>query len=563
MKISDRHPGHLELSQEIGRLLALSPQTGLDLSLALLQERLALSHVALYGWNEEATEFIRQQTAGEALLRESATIPAGDGSLIGQAVVANGREDRPPQLSENRRQAALPLLAGGQFIGVLALHHRQPACFADADLPFLQALADQLAQVVANHNLAAQMETQLAQLETINRINQVLSLAPHLRAIFAGVRREVLSLVNATGMSISLLSEDGRMMDWIYGYEYGQEVDLSQIPATPVSQGFSGYVATTRKMLHLNDTNLELRQEIQTRVVGATSNTWLGLPLFVSNELIGVLAVENAENAAAFGRQDVELLSIIAGPVAIAINNQRQYDQIEEVLARQSQHHLQLQTAADVSAAAGSILDPSELMQSAVHLIQERFTLYYVGLFLIDEAAHEAVLHAGTGAAGREMVDADFRLPVGGRSLIGGACSDGEPRIAQDVATATEWKANARLPHTQSELALPLRVRSRIIGALTVQSTQTDQFTPELVSTLQTMGDQIATAIINARLLVQTQASARRQRLLNEVSNRLHRSSDVETIVGTGLRALSEELGGVRVNLTLGRTAAPREEQHD
>jgi transcriptional regulator with GAF, ATPase, and Fis domain len=98
-----------------------------------------------------------------------------------------------------------------------------------------------------------------------------------------------------------------------------------------------------------------------------------------------------------------------------------------------------------------------------------------------------------------------------------------------------------------------MRVRYKTIGALTVQSTEADEFTPELVSVLQSMTDQIAIAVENTRLLNQAEARANRQHILNEVSTQLHRSSDMNTIIGIGLQALSDHFDGAKVKLRLGQ----------
>jgi len=73
---------------------------------------------------------------------------------------------------------------------------------------------------------------------------------------------------------------------------------------------------------------------------------------------------------------------------------------------------LQLQTAADVSRATSSVLEPEALIYQTVNLVRDRFDLYYVGLFLLDEEHRYAVLQAGTGEAGREMVNRGHRLDV-------------------------------------------------------------------------------------------------------------------------------------------------------
>ncbi len=448
----------------------------------------------------------------------------------------------------------VPLVTGNEAIGIVELYRAagQPS-FSQHEIRLAQAMANQAATAINNATLATEARSRVAELSTLYRISETLSLAPDLHAVFDSARREILALTNATGVAVGLLDDSKQWMRWIYVHEYGEELDLTNVPAKPITEGFSGYVVRTQQPILENDITPERMKFFNSEILtGAHAASYMGLPLKVANEIIGVLGIENNEATYAFTEGDVRLMTTIAGPLAIAIQNQRLLEQTQSALLVQSQQSLQLQAAAEVSAAAISILEPEALIQAAVNLIQERFALYYIGLFLVDEITNFAVLRAGTGEAGRIQLAQGHRLAVGGRSLIGGATGDGEPRIVQDVTQAETWRPNPVLPDTRSELALPLRVRGRIIGALTVQSTQPNEFSPELVSVLQTMSDQLATAIDNARLLAQTEAQARRQRLLNEVSTSLHRAADVEKIVEIGLRALSEQLGGAKVELKLG-----------
>jgi hypothetical protein len=95
-----------------------------------------------------------------------------------------------------------------------------------------------------------------------------------------------------------------------------------------------------------------------------------------------------------------------------------------------------LQAAADVSHATTSVLDPYQLLRRVVNLVRDRFDLYYVGLFLVDEAGQFAVLRAGTGEAGRQMLAAGHRLEVGGDSMIGQCVAKAEGRIASSALYA-------------------------------------------------------------------------------------------------------------------------------
>jgi len=195
------------------------------------------------------------------------------------------------------------------------------------------------------------------------------------------------------------------------------------------------------------------------------------------------------------------------------VHTQQAYVQLHEthkrleVTTHQAQRRaMQLETAAKVSRAATSVLDPDELVRQAVDLIRDRFNLYYTGLFLLDESGRWAVLRAGTGEPGRQMLKANHRLEVGGRSMVGWCTANARARIALDVGEEAVRFDNPLLPETRSEMALPLISRVRVIGALDVQSVEGSAFSDEDIAVLQTMADQIAVAIDNARLLTETRS---------------------------------------------------------
>jgi signal transduction histidine kinase/DNA-binding response OmpR family regulator len=212
---------------------------------------------------------------------------------------------------------------------------------------------------------------------------------------------------------------------------------------------------------------------------------------------------------------DTLLEGFMAGREAIVLREQEQIRKaLQTVISR---YALQLATAAEVSRTASSILDPAELLPQVVNLIRDRFNYYYVGLFLLDESREYAVLRAATGEAGRQMLELGHKLQVGGTSMIGWCTAHGKARIALDVGREAMRFDNPLLPETRSEMALPLISRGRVIGAMTIQSTRSAAFSEEDADGSQTMADQVANAIENARLFQQTEES------LKEIS-RLHQS---------------------------------------
>jgi PAS domain S-box-containing protein len=178
----------------------------------------------------------------------------------------------------------------------------------------------------------------------------------------------------------------------------------------------------------------------------------------------------------------------------------------ERLLAILEHRSAQLQAAAEISRVASSILDPDELTQQVVDVLGERFDLYYVGLLLVDwtgewtgEQGKWVVLRAATGAAGRQLTAQGYRTEIDSVSMIGWCALNKKPHIAGDVTTDAVYLEHPALPETRSEMTLPLKVGERLIGVLDVQSRQVGAFDEDDIAVLQTVADQLAVAVENAR----------------------------------------------------------------
>jgi PAS domain S-box-containing protein len=178
-------------------------------------------------------------------------------------------------------------------------------------------------------------------------------------------------------------------------------------------------------------------------------------------------------------------------------------EQQASLISMMTKRTTQLQTAAEVSRAASSILDLNILLPNAVELIRNHFEYYYVGIFLVEETREWAVLSAATGEMGRHMLKTGHRLKVKESSMIGWCIGHGEARIALDVGEDAVRFVNPHLPLTRSEIALPLITHGDVIGAMTIQSDVPAAFSRVDITALQTMADQIANAIENARLFTE------------------------------------------------------------
>jgi len=197
------------------------------------------------------------------------------------------------------------------------------------------------------------------------------------------------------------------------------------------------------------------------------------------------------------------------------ITTQKQAEEEQaNLISIMTKRTIQLQTAAEVSRAASSILDLEKLLPTVVELIRSHFDYYYVGIFLVNDAKTSAILKAATGEMGAVMLSSHHRLEVGDSSMIGWCVAHGQARISLDVGEDAVRFKNPVLPLTRSEMALPLISRGEVIGAMTIQSEAPAAFSPVDITALQTMADQIANTIENARLFTE------RANLVSELEGR-------------------------------------------
>jgi sensor domain CHASE-containing protein/GAF domain-containing protein len=263
-------------------------------------------------------------------------------------------------------------------------------------------------------------------------------------------------------------------------------------------------------------------------LVALIGGVWL-LETFVLSRLadlsaqVGGIAISSDHSArvAMAGKDELTGLADAINRMLETLEHAKYARQESEALReserRLRRHTNQLQAVTEVAKIATTLLDPDQLIAQAVDLIQTRFGFYYVGLFLLDAEGRFAVLQHGTDEAGRVMKDAGHRLEVGGQSMVGWSCAHKAPRITLDVGQEAVRFVNPLLPDTHSEMALPLRVGERVLGALDVQSTQKAAFDEEDIATLQGLADQIAVALENARLFQQSETTLKELEMANRL----------------------------------------------
>jgi GAF domain-containing protein len=183
---------------------------------------------------------------------------------------------------------------------------------------------------------------------------------------------------------------------------------------------------------------------------------------------------------------------------------QAQSRELEDLVASRTRglerRATQLQTASEIAKMASEAGDAQALMSQAIELIRARFGFYHASVFMLDETGNWAQLEASTGEAGRKMLARKHRLATGSASIIGWVMANRLPRIALDVDQDPFHFKNPLLPETRAEMAVPLMVGKRLLGALDVQSTEPHAFGEDDVRTLEAIASELAVAIDSARI---------------------------------------------------------------
>jgi GAF domain-containing protein len=241
-----------------------------------------------------------------------------------------------------------------------------------------------------------------------------------------------------------------------------------------------------------------------------------GAPILGSEALYGyiVLGIRLAEKRS---EQCAELVRLVADDLSGLLDSTRLAGQIERIKSHLSLVHRLGQQVT-------SIHDRVQLLEEITRLVHRSLGYEHIQLLLTNEEAGTIDLVHASGPFAKQLMGAGFREMIG-RGIIGRVAESGRIKISTDVSQDSHFISHPLLPNTASEFALPLRLGSRIIGVLDIQSDRRDAFRRDDVIILQTIADQIAPAIEQNRLF----AAERQER---ELANTL---ADVSRIISSSL----------------------------
>ncbi len=209
-----------------------------------------------------------------------------------------------------------------------------------------------------------------------------------------------------------------------------------------------------------------------------------------------------------------------------------------------------LTASTEVSRRLSTILDPKQLVKEVVDQVQDAFDFYHVHIYLQDEASGDLIMAGGTGEAGVAMLARGHKISKG-RGLVGHAAEANAPVLVPDTSKDINWLPNPLLPDTKSEVAVPISIGNDVLGVLDVQQNIVAGLKEDDVVLLQSIANQVAIAVRNARSYEESKSKAELETMINTIGQKIQRAGTVEDVLQTAIHEVGMALGASRVSATL------------
>ena len=344
------------------------------------------------------------------------------------------------------------------------------------------------------------------QLDTDQLLDQILALAPRLGAQFAYIVVE---------------EKDGilHFRSTAPGREEFVGAIGRRLARYMLQNGVEGWVLRQGRPLLIADT-LNDDRWYQAPYLLEVDRSALCVPLHMERAGARGTWTLTSRQPGAFHIDDVPLAESVASQVAVALENTLLFRAESE----RSEH---LSLINEVSQAAASILSLDLMLNTVTQAIQRRFGYLRVSIFLVDADAGVVTTRSQAGAQG-DGVQIEYQLQLG-EGLVGQAAKESQTKLANDVNRYPGYlRLGPNADKVRSELAVPIRLGSKVVGVLDLRSDEIDVFTRQDVTTMGLLADQLSIAIENARLYGEIRQRVEELTTLNKISQAVTSTLDLQ-----------------------------------
>jgi len=432
----------------------------------------------------------------------------------------------------------VPMVARGEAIGAIIIQDLEKEhSFDEGDLRFVMAIANQISGALYNIRLLDESRRSALQFETAAEIARDISSSLNLDELL----QKAVSLIRSrfefyhAGIFLKDLSGEFIVIREATG-EAGAQMKRAGYKLGVGSKSVIGFVSGRGEVLVVNDTARDATYHFNALLPDTRSEA--AIPLKIGERIVGVLDVQSTETYA-FAEDNLRTLQILADQLAVAVVNTELFAETQEHLAQHRLlHHI------TTTAASGTTLD--EALQSAVNGLQVTLGGDRVSILLVDREKKALVVRAAVGYANEVY---DLHIPMGD-GITGWAAAHRRTLRVNNVLQDARYIEGS--PNTRSEIAIPLLYRSELLGVLNVESEQVSAYAENDEELLGTLGGSLAAIIANARLLEQIRSQVERERVLFEITDKIRRTTDMETILTTTVSELTRAVGANRAKIKVG-----------
>ena len=246
----------------------------------------------------------------------------------GRRLLEDGSTSRAPE-----SLIYLPLVSQDRVLGVITVQSFRKHAYTEYHLNLLQNLAAYTSIALDNANAYRQLNEQereirqrAAELATIDNISRALASELELGTLIPQVGEQVRKVFNAQIAYLALLDKATNTIHFRYGYG-------DAFPSTPFGGGMTSRIIQTGEPLLINEDIGGRTAQLNIKRSGVEAKSYLGVPIPVGNEVIGVLSVQSTEEEGRFTDADLRLLATIAANVGVAIHNARLFEEARQARA--------------------------------------------------------------------------------------------------------------------------------------------------------------------------------------------------------------------------------------
>jgi PAS domain S-box-containing protein len=428
-----------------------------------------------------------------------------------------------------------PMQVRDRTIGVLDVESYDPYHFTPYDQQLLQTLADQTAVALENARLHHEAQKRVDELTALSDISQTITSTLNLESTLTLITNHTIRLMDAMAASVALCDETKGDL-WFHAASGGVS-DSVRGMRLPAGQGIVGWVIQQGQPVLVADVAQDPRFFNKfDQMTGFTTQSVICVPLQSGQQVTGAIEVMNKKDGA-FTEEDLRLLTWLATPASIAIENARLFE--AEHMARDRAERLQ-----EATATLTSTLDLDQVLDGILVQLAQVVLCDNACVLLQRENGLQVVAWRGISQTKEQENDQYYSMDS---ALYQEIQKTGRPVIiadAQDDPRFGDWDGNDQV---RGWMGVPLMVQNKVIGCLTLESTQSGTYGQAKAALAQAFANQAAVAIQNARLFRQVRIGHKQ---LQSLSRRLVEVQETER--RHIARELHDEAGQALTSLMVG-----------